>query len=172
MLSEDLYYKVGYICRAHGLKGGVTALLEPDAEVNWADTRALFIEISGQFVPYLVEQCSVKGTRAYLKFKGINRTEDTVLIQKRNLYLPKSERPRRTGLEFYDDEILGFKVIDANLGMLGTIIRIDRTGPGRHLIVPVGGAERMIPVNSPFILKINRKSRTITVELPEGFLDV
>jgi 16S rRNA processing protein RimM len=30
----------------------------------------------------------------------------------------------------------------------------------------------MIPVNSPFIKRVNKSKKVITVSLPEGFLDI
>jgi 16S rRNA processing protein RimM len=32
--------------------------------------------------------------------------------------------------------------------------------------------EVMIPVNGPFVKSINRTKKTVTVSLPEGFLDI
>ncbi len=165
------YYKVGYILRTHGLKGEVTVALETDAPLGWHRLKGVFIDMNGQLIPHRVERLSVKGTRAFVKFTDISAQEKAAVLVQKCLYLPKSQRPKRTGLDFYDDELPGFTVYEKQAGMLGKVLRVDRTGHTRHLIISYKNEEKMIPVNGPFITGINRHTQTIAVELPEGFLD-
>ncbi len=171
MTTSD-FFPAGRILRPHGLKGEVTVLLEGDVPVNWQHLKGIYIEINGQYVPHRIERISLKGPKAFVKFVDVATPEEAAFLQKRNLYLPKSERPRRTGTEFYDDEVIGFKIHEKKTGLLGTVIRVDRTGTSRYLIFLVQEKEKMIPVNGPFITGINRSAKIIRVELPEGFLDI
>jgi 16S rRNA processing protein RimM len=171
MKSSD-FFLAGKILRPHGLKGEVTVFLEADVPVNWERLQGIYIEFNGQHVPHRIEHISIKGSQAFVKFKDVGTREEAAFLQKRYLYLPKSERPRRTGREFYDDEITGFKIVEKTAGLLGTVIRVERTGTSRHLIFLFQGKEKMIPVNGPFITGINRPAKTIRIELPEGFLDI
>ncbi len=45
-------------------------------------------------------------------------------------------------------------------------------GPNRFLVMDHNGKEVLIPINGPFIKSVNKSKRKITVELPEGFLDL
>ncbi|GIV37336.1 MAG: ribosome maturation factor RimM [Cyclobacteriaceae bacterium] len=166
------YYKVGYILRTHGLKGEVTVALEGDAPVHWQKLKGLFVDLNGQLIPHRIERISLKGLRAFVKFSQVSTPQDASLLLQRSLYLPLSERPKRSGLDFYDDEITGFAVRDKTSGLLGSVIRVDRTGPSRQIIILYNHQEKMIPVNGPFITSINRRSKTIQVELPDGFLEI
>jgi 16S rRNA processing protein RimM len=47
-----------------------------------------------------------------------------------------------------------------------------KAGPNRLLALDHNGKEVLIPVNSPFITRINKSKKMITVNLPEGFLDI
>lgn len=171
-MSPSDFFLAGKILRPHGLKGEVTVFLEADVPVNWQHLKGVYIELDGQYVPHRIEHISLKGSQAFVKFKDVGTREDAAFLQKRSMYLPKSERPRRIGLDFYDDEVTGFKILEKTTGLLGTVIRVDRTGSSRHLIFQFQGIEKMIPVNGPFIQGINRSAKTIRVELPEGFLDI
>lgn len=171
MTGSD-FFLIGKVLRPHGLKGEVTIFLEADVPVKWQSLRGVYININGQFIPYRIERISLKGSQAFVKFTGVSSPEDAAFLQRRNLYLPKADRPRRTGLEFYDDEIIGFKIHEKSAGLLGTVIRVDRTGASRHLIFTLQEKEKMIPVSGPFITSINRSAKIIRVELPEGFLDI
>ncbi|MCS6974060.1 MAG: ribosome maturation factor RimM [Cyclobacteriaceae bacterium] len=166
------FFVAGKILRPHGLKGEVTIFLDADAPVNWEKLHGIYVEINGQFVPHRIERISIKGSQAFVKFKDVSNPDDAGFLQKRTLYLPKSERPKRTGLDFYDDEVAGFEVHEKTIGILGKVIRVERTGTNRQLIILHDDKERMIPVNGPFIKGINRTAKIIRVELPEGFLDI
>jgi 16S rRNA processing protein RimM len=47
-----------------------------------------------------------------------------------------------------------------------------QAGANRLLVLMQGEKEVLIPVNSPFILSINKSKKRISVDLPEGFLDI
>jgi 16S rRNA processing protein RimM len=165
------YFKAGYVMRTHGLKGEVTISLEADAPVNWPQLKGLFIDINGQLVPHRIERLSIKGTRAFVKFTDISAPKQAEPLLQRSLYLPLAERPKPKGLHFYDDEVLDFTVRDKNAGPLGEVIRVERAGGNRFLIILYHRQEKMIPVNGPFITQINRSDKSIVVDLPDGFLD-
>jgi 16S rRNA processing protein RimM len=165
-------YKIGYILKPHGLKGQVTVSLDAEAPDDLEDIDTIFVEKNSQLIPYFREEISITGAKAYLKFEDINSPEQAKEISKSALYLPKSSRPKSGRGEFYDDEVIGFVVTDANEGSLGPVSAITTAGPNKLLTLIFNGKEVLIPVNSPFIKSINKSKKTISVELPEGFLDI
>ncbi|MNC95569.1 Ribosome maturation factor RimM [compost metagenome] len=74
--------------------------------------------------------------------------------------------------EFYSEEVIGFEVFDDVNGPLGFVEDVEQAGPNRFLILSYIQKEIMIPVNGPFIKSINKSKKTISVSLPEGFLDI
>jgi 16S rRNA processing protein RimM len=165
-------YKIGYILKPHGLKGQVTVSLDAEAPEDLEDMDTIFIEKNNQLIPYFREEISISGTKAYLKLEDINTPEQAKDISKSALYLPKSSRPKSGRGEFYDDEVIGFEVTDVAEGNLGSVTAITTAGPNKLLTLIYNGKEVLIPVNSPFIKSINKSKKTISVELPEGFLDI
>lgn len=165
-------YKIGYILKPHGLKGQVTVSLDAEAPADLEYIDTLFVEKNNQLIPYFRQDISVSGTKAYLKFEDINTPEQAKEISKSALYLPKSSRPKSARGEFYDDEVIGFEVNDANEGNLGSVTAITTAGPNKLLTLIFNGKEVLIPVNSPFVKSINKSKKTISVELPEGFLEI
>ncbi|HEY0743665.1 MAG TPA: ribosome maturation factor RimM [Chryseosolibacter sp.] len=165
-------YKIGYILKPHGLKGQVTVSLDAEAPADLADIDTLFVEKNNQLIPYFRQDISVSGTKAYLKFEDINTPEQAKEISKSALYLPKSSRPKSGRGEFYDDEVIGFEVNDTNEGNLGSVTAITTAGPNKLLTLIFNGKEVLIPINGPFVKSINKSKKTISVELPEGFLDI
>lgn len=171
-MKVDQCYKIGKVARPHGLKGEVTVLLE-ETPADWETLKNVFIELRhNELVPFFIESAAVRGSKAFVKFEEHNTPEQAESISKKDIYLPKTERPKSGRGEFYDDEIIGFEVEDAQLGFIGNISAVETAGPIRLLAVSNGEKEFLIPTNGPFITSINKTKKKISVDLPEGFLDI
>jgi 16S rRNA processing protein RimM len=171
-MKLETCYKIGYILKPHGLKGQVTISLDPDAPEDFSPVQTVFVERHEKLLPYFIENISLKGNKAFLKLEEVNSPEEAKEISKSALYLPKSERPKAGRGAFYDDEIIGFEVLDSEAGAIGNIREVVAAGPNKLLSVDYQGKEVLIPLNSPFINSINKNKKKITVTLPEGFLEI
>ena len=165
-------YKVGFILKPHGLKGEVTISVDPDFPEDLSDIDSIFVQQNQNLVPFFFQSISFKGDKAYVKFEDIDTPEAATNISKSALYLPKTSRPKSRRGEFYDDEVIGFEVIDETIGSVGKIVSVQTAGPNRLLGIDRAGQEVLIPVNAPFIKSINKSRKTISVDLPEGYLDI
>ena len=165
-------YKIGLISKPHGLKGEVTILLDSQLTSDFDSLDTVFILQAGNLVPYFISSASVKGTKAYVKFEEIDTVEAAGKIAKCELYLPKTTRPKAGRGEFYNDEIIGFTVDDAEAGVLGSVTEVIQNNLQRLLCVRHQEKEILIPVEGPFIKSVNKSRKKISVELPEGFLEL
>ena len=164
-------YKVGYILKPHGLKGSVTMSIDSEAP-TLEQVQILFLEKSNRLIPHFVESISVRGDKAFVKFDDVDSPEAARSISKSSVYLPKSSREKSGRGEFYDDEVIGFEVTDSEVGVLGNVTEVIAAGPNKLLSVGYQGREVLIPINGPFILGINKGKKKISVELPDGFLEI
>ena len=165
-------YKIGYILKPHGLKGQVTISLDAEAPADLDEMETIFVEKNKQLIPYFRTDISISGSKAYVKFEDVNTPEEAQAISKAAIYLPKTSRPKSGRGEFYDDEVVGFQVIDESAGDLGSVTEITTAGPNKLLTLIYNGKEVLIPINGPFIKSVNKSKKTISVELPEGFLEI
>lgn len=166
------HYKVGYIIKPHGLKGGVTISLDADAPVDWENLKLIFVEKKSQLIPYFIESISVRNDKAFVKLDDVSTPEQASLLKGSSLYLSKESRPKLERGEFYNEDVIGFEVMDEIHGPLGFIEGVEQVGPNRFLILSYIQKEIMIPVNGPFIKSINKSKKKISVTLPDGFLDI
>jgi 16S rRNA processing protein RimM len=171
MKKEDCY-SIGFIKKPHGLKGEVTVSLNPDSPADWNSLKVVFLEKNNSLIPYFIETISVRADKAFVKFEDVATPEQAALLKNHSLYLPKQSRPKPESGDFYDDEIIGFTVTDTTAGLLGVVKEIERAGINRFLIVDYHNKEVMIPAQPPLMKSINRSTKKITVDLPEGFLDI
>jgi 16S rRNA processing protein RimM len=172
-MDINSYYKAGLILKPHGLKGEVTISLEDSAPIDFSNLETFFVlGKDNQLVPFFIESVSGHGAKAFVKFEDVNDPESANKISKRPVYLPKSARPKSGKGEFYDDEIIDCEVWDNKHGFLGKVTSTVQTGANKLIEVEHNGKEVLIPINSPLILGINKAKKKISVDLPEGFLDI
>jgi 16S rRNA processing protein RimM len=80
--------------------------------------------------------------------------------------------PKLEGTKFYFHEVLGFHIIDKNYGLLGKCENILEYPQQALFQVFHNKKEILVPTNDSFIIEVNREKKEITVEMPEGLLDV
>jgi 16S rRNA processing protein RimM len=165
-------FKIGWIQKPHGLKGEVTVMLDDDAPADMSSIDSVLLEQDNRMIPYFIQSISAQGKKAFIKFEDIDSPEAAAKISKQSLFIPKSLRPKSGRGTFYDDEVIGFYVDDEEVGSLGTIKEVVQAGPNRLLLLEYNGKEVLIPVNAPFIKRVNKSKKTIKVALPEGYLDI
>jgi len=170
-MTVDACFKIAYVMKTHGLKGEVTFALTPDCP-DLADIKTVFLEVKNSLVPYFIQSISIKGVKAYVKLEDVNSSEAAEALTGCSIYLPRHSRPVLPRGEFYADEVTDFEVSDLVLGPLGHVKEVLEMGVSRHLIVLHQGKEVMIPLNGPFIKNVNKSRKQITVELPDGFLEL
>ena len=163
-------FKIGYIAKTHGLKGGVTAIFSEAGEFE--SLESVFLEVKHSLVPYFVESYSDRGEKGFIKFEGVNTHEQAEALKGCSIYLPKTVRPKLKRGDFYNDEVIGFEVEDLNHGLLGEVKEILESGANRLLSIDRSGKEILIPLNGPFIKGVNKSKKKIQTELPDGFLDL
>ena len=162
-------FKAGYVAKAHGLKGEVTINLlrvELPQKIEQA-----FLELDGQFKEFKVEQFSARPDKAFLKLAGINSIEEAMALRGHQVFFSIPKRSASKG-EFYAEEIIGFTVEDRKEGEIGQVSGLSGI-PGNRLIEVVGATgEILLPLNSPFIIQIDKKKKWLLVELPDGYLSI
>jgi 16S rRNA processing protein RimM len=171
-MNIESTYKVGLVLKPHGLKGEVTISLDAEVPAGLDGIESVFLEKDQRLIPYFIESISVRGEKAFVKFEDVDSYETAEGISKRAIYLPKSTRPKSGRGEFYDDEVVGFQVQDEVLGELGEVSEVVDAGANRLLVLHHQGKEVLIPVNSPFMISVNKSKKRIVVNLPDGFLDI
>ncbi|MBS1979502.1 MAG: 16S rRNA processing protein RimM [Bacteroidetes bacterium] len=170
LMDTDGYYKVGYVIKTHGLKGEVTIALDSGRTLPEVH-KALFIQHGDQFVPHFIEHHSLRGQKAFVKFEDISTIEDAEQVAGCGVFLPIKSRPKPAKGAFYGDEVIGFQVRDHAGSVIGIVAEVSE-GPNPQLIVHHHEKEVLIPLNGPFIQQVQRSKKEITVDLPEGLLDI
>jgi len=172
MKKDDCFY-VGTVVGKYSFKGEVLVKTDSDNPEDYTKLESIFVELSTGLVPFFIRKFQLhKSSLLRIDFEEVNSEQDADAILKKNLFLPLDLLPPLEGNKFYYHEVIGFSITQ-NGTQIGTILRIIEQGlQALFEITDNQGAERLIPIHDDFILEVDRASRNITVQLPEGLLEL
>jgi len=119
MKKADCFH-LGYVAKLHGFKGEVSLFLDVTNPEDYATLDAVFIDLNDHLTPFFVESLKLKNKGfAAVRFEGVTDEVTAKKILRKNIYLPDQILPPLKGINFYDHEIVGFKVVDSAYGEVG-----------------------------------------------------
>ncbi|MBT8266262.1 MAG: ribosome maturation factor RimM [Bacteroidia bacterium] len=172
MQKDDCFY-LGRIVKKYSFKGEVLAKLDTDQPEIYEHLDAVFISVKNSFIPFFIESSQLhKSDLLRIKFEDVNTEEDADYLIKSELYLPLESLPKLEGNKFYYHEVIGFKVIDKKFGEVGIIKSINDSTAQALFVIDRDQVEILIPMNDEFITKVDRNSKSIHVDTPEGLISL
>ena len=173
MMKKDDCFYLGKIVKKYSFKGEILVKLDTDQPEIYENLDAIFVDLRGNLVPFFIEHSQLhKSELLRIKFEDVTTEEDADAILKSNLYLPLELLPKLEGDKFYFHEVIGFTVEDKNFGKVGIIKAINDSTAQALFEIDRDGTEILIPMNDEFIIEVNRDSKVILVETPEGLIDI
>ena len=168
-MFEDYFY-LGKITKRFGLKGELVVYLDTDEPEKYHKLESVFLDIGGEPIPFFIEDIKVK-TRNQLivLFQDIDDKQSARYVDT-DLYLPLSCLPILEGNKFYYHEIKGFTIIDSIYGEIGICKDVMDSSHQAVMQIDNPKGEILVPIVEPFIKKVNRDSRIIEIETPQGLI--
>jgi 16S rRNA processing protein RimM len=166
-------FNLGYVAKLHGFKGEVSLFLDVTNPEDYETLDAVFIEINGQLSPFFVELFKLKNKGfAAVKFEGVNTEKDARILLRKNLFLPAQILPKLSGLHFYDHEVVGFTVVDANFGEVGKLTSIIDLQVNPLIQIMNGDKEVLVPLIEGVVEELDRKKKIMTIRAPLGLIEL
>lgn len=172
-MTLDACFQLGYIVRTHGTKGQVVAFFDVDFPEEYDEMESVFLLINGKLVPFFIDDLNPQDKgKSIIKFEDVNTVADAEKLKGVSLYLPLNQLPELDEDQFYFHEVIGYTVVDEQLGELGTVETFFDLPNQDLLAMNYQGHEVLIPVQDEIVLRTDKAERKIYVNLPEGLLDV
>lgn len=172
-MQKSECFALGKITKTHALKGEVIIYLDVDFPEDYEDLEAIFLEMRGQLVPYIIEELQIKGKKSIIKFEDIDTIEEAEKIVNANAFLPLNALPKLKGNQFYYHDVIGYEITDlASAKSLGELKAIYESTGQDLFAVMLDDKEILIPIVDDIIKKVDHENKKIDVSLPEGLLDV
>lgn len=172
MKKEDCFY-VGTVVGKYSFKGEVLVKTDSDNPEDYTELESIFVELPTGLVPFFIRKCQLhKSSLLRINFDEINSEKEADSILKKNLYLPLDLLPPLEGNKFYYHEVIGFSLTE-NGTPIGVITQVIEQGLQALFEIEDSKEQlHLVPIHDDFILKVDRKNKNITVQLPEGLLDL
>ena len=173
MITQEEVYKIGRIGKPHGIKGEVHFSFDDDV-FDRVDAEYLILEIDGILVPFFMEEDRFRGeSSALVKFCDIDSQDKARELTNCDVYFPyklTDEDPENIRWT----QIIGFQLINvSNQQSIGTIIGIDDNTI--NILFEVETQDKrniLVPANEELIEEINTDNKYISIQLPEGLLEL
>tara|TARA_R110002072_G_scaffold7503_2_gene40895 strand:- start:685202 stop:685726 length:525 start_codon:yes stop_codon:yes gene_type:complete len=172
MQKKDCFF-VGKIVKKYSFKGELLVKLDTDDPEQFLEMESVFVEQHKNLVPFFIEKLSLhKSSLLRVKFEEVTTEDDANAMLGTELYLPLDLLPKLSGNKFYYHEIVGFAIIDENHGPIGTVSGVNDSTPQHLFEIDFNGTEILIPINDQIIKKVDRDTKTLHLEAPDGLIDL
>ena len=172
MNKADCFH-LGYVAKLHGYKGEVSLFLDVTNPEDYVSLDALFIEINGHLTPFFISSFKLKNKGfAAVKFEGVDSEADARILLRKNLFLPAQVLPKLSGIQFYDHEVVGFKVVDTTYGEVGILETVVDLPVNPLLQIMNGTKEVLVPLTEGIVQQVDRTQKILTIKAPEGLIEL
>lgn len=172
MIQKSELLPIGKVLKPHGIHGEMSFEFTSDV-FDREEVPFFIVEIDGIFVPFRVESYRMRSSStALLQLKGVTSEEKARGFTGLTLYISSGYLSEMDDQEVEAGYYEGFRLVDRQAGELGYISEVDQTTENALFVVPTPDDELLIPVSDEYIVHIDHDLRIITVDLPEGLLDL
>ena len=169
MIKEKDVYKIGRLGKTHGVRGDISFLFDDDV-FDRTDADYLILKVDGILVPFFIEEYRFKSdTNAIVKFEGLDTQEQARELTGCDVYFPRELADSGDGPLSWS-ALAGFEIIDDLSGKsVGRIASVDDSTLNTLFELEDG---RLIPASEELVTRFDKENRTITIDLPEGILEL
>ncbi len=172
MIRKEEVYKIGLFNKPHGIHGELQFTFTDDI-FDRVDCDFLICLLDGIFVPFFIEEYRFRSdSTALVKLEGVDSAERARFFTNVEVYFPSKFVEEDDDAELSWNFFIGFQMEDIHHGSLGEIIEVDTTTMNTLFVVSRGEDEILVPAQEEFILGIDQQQKLITVDLPEGLLNL
>lgn len=156
--------EIGTFERPHGVKGELTLRRAANGEESFPYRRLL--ASGGSFA---VTTARRKGDRWLLTLEGVDSRERAAGFTGQVARVPRADLPELPPGGFYLCDLPGLEVCTEEGEVVGRIREIQELA-GRDYVELEDG--HLIPLEPPFLVRVELDARRLVVKLPEGMLEL
>lgn len=168
------FFKIGTLRKAFGIDGWMRLELDQDKIYEFFDSLDhIFVDLNGEKLPYFIEGWDEE--QGLVKFDDIHTPQQAQpLINIPILVSDRQVSAKDVEATLIQQNLVGFSVFDQNTGILGVIIDLmDNKTQWLATVETVDLTKTyLIPIAEEMIISINMEDQSITLQVPEGLIDL
>ena len=172
MIKVEDVYKIGIINKPHGVHGELLFTFDDDI-FDRVEADYIVCLMDGILVPFFFESYRFRSdTTALIKLEGIDTEQQARRLNNVEVYFPKEHADELKHDELSWQFFVGFTIKDIHKGEIGKVKDVDDSTINTLFVVEHEGTEILIPAQEDFIIDLNRKTKVISMNLPDGLLEL
>ena len=172
MINAKDVYRIGIINKPHGVHGELLFTFDDDI-FDRVEADYIICMMDGILVPFFFESYRFRSdTTALIKLKGIDTEQQAKRMTNVEVFFPKDHAEELEDNELTWSYFVGFLINDVNKGDIGKVTDVDNSTINTLFVVDYKGTEILIPAQEDFIVDLDREKEVITMQIPEGLLDL
>lgn len=173
-IPKDACTKVGFIQKPHGIHGELVIRFDETYYETLENFPTLFLEIDQLLVPFFIEEGGLRfksGESVIAKLEWTDTDKKAKELSGLSVYVANDAITENDD-ELAINELIGYRLFDETLGLIGEIEDVSDYSGNLLLIVEYRGKEAMIPLNEDLIVRLDEENREIELSIPEGLFDL
>lgn len=171
MQKDDCFY-FGRVIKTHGIKGGLSIYIDADNPEDYQEIDMFFLEINKKLVPFFIDALQLQLNKAYVNLVDVEHVDQANSLVGKSIYLPLERLPHLAGNQFYFHEVNGFEIIDEQYGSLGKLEQVLEYPNQALFQLFYKSKEVLIPIHDDVIKMVDRKNKVISINAPDGLIEM
>ena len=163
---------LGKIIKVNVINGTVTLKTTTPFVNDIPDVEAVFVEIDGRPVPFFISEMYLQGNDLLsLKLTDYDTADKMKEFKGCRVFLTSNDTLKPDDNNYED--LTGYCVLDQNKTKIGTVDSVLQN-PSQWLlsILSAHDKEILLPLHEDLIIEIDSIKKIITVEIPEGLMEI
>lgn len=169
--------QIGKFTKTFGTEGFLRCKIEEAYLENFLSSKHLFVKLAGQPVPFFPEQIE-KEPELQVQLDELTSRESAQQLTGKAIFLRPEDFTSPAAASNPDllaqqyERWRGFTIIDQELGKIAPIEDFMELPQQILAVINYKGKEVLIPFTPEIILDIDEASKTLSMDLPDGLLDL
>ncbi|MEG2700245.1 MAG: ribosome maturation factor RimM, partial [Hungatella sp.] len=157
----------------HGVRGEVKVFPTTDDVTRFKQLKEVILDTGKEDKILEIEQVKFFKNMAILKFKGIDNINDVEIYKGKDLLIPRTQAVKLEPDENFITDLIGLSVITDQEEAFGTVVDVLQAKANDvYVVATPEGKEILFPAIKECILKVDLETKTVTVHVMDGLLDL
>ncbi|MBI3183123.1 MAG: 16S rRNA processing protein RimM [Myxococcales bacterium] len=166
-LPRRAHLEVGYVARAHGIRGELAVRTGDPSSRALLDVSRLLLEAEGHREELEISKARRAAREVLVSLRGIHDRQAAEGRVGAKVFVFREDLGEPGPGEYYQGDLIGLTAVDEEGRVLGEVADILETGAVPDLIIRGTGAELLIPFADEFIPVVDLQAGRLVVRPPE-----
>ena len=163
-------FQVGVITSTHGVRGEVKVFPTTDDASRFKKLKQVILDTGKEDLELEISSVKFFKNMVILKFKGIDDMNMAMRLKTKFLAVHRKDAVKLPEDTYFICDLIGLTIIDDDLGEVGKIEEVIKTGSNDVYVTTYKNKPLCIPVLTDVVNHIDIENGIVEVKIPKGLL--